>query len=119
MSISSVASTGTTAPVTPTGQKKNALTQDDFMNLFVAQMRFQDPLQPLDNNQMATQLAQFNTVNALDTMNKTLTQMMSNQAALGNLQADAIHGVGVLEILAQIVRLDQNLCHLLSLSFFR
>jgi flagellar basal-body rod modification protein FlgD len=75
-----------------TAQRKTALTQDDFMNLFVAQMKYQDPLQPLDNNQMATQLAQFNTVNALATMNNTLNQMMTNQASLNNLQAGSLIG---------------------------
>jgi flagellar basal-body rod modification protein FlgD len=62
------------------------------MNLFITQMKFQDPLQPLDNNQMATQMAQFNTVDALATMNNTLNQMMTNQASLNNLQATSLIG---------------------------
>jgi len=92
MSVSSVTPTVNSNPTVATAQSKNALTQDDFMNLFVAQMKYQDPLQPLDNNQMATQLAQFNTVNALATMNSTLNQMMTNQASLNNLQASSLIG---------------------------
>ena len=92
MSISSVTPTVNSNSLVATAQRKTALTQDDFMNLFVAQMKYQDPLQPLDNNQMATQLAQFNTVNALATMNNTLNQMMTNQASLNNLQAGSLIG---------------------------
>ena len=62
------------------------------MNLFITQLKYQDPLQPLDNNQMATQMAQFNTVDALGKMNNTLNQMMTNQASLNNLQAGSLIG---------------------------
>jgi len=92
VSISSVTPTVNSNSLVATAQRKTALTQDDFMNLFVAQMKYQDPLQPLDNNQMATQLAQFNTVNALATMNNTLNQMTTNQASLNNLQAGSLIG---------------------------
>ncbi len=92
MSVSSVTSAVNSNSSVATAERKTALTQDDFMNLFVAQMKYQDPLQPLDNNQMATQLAQFNTVNALATMNNTLSQMMTNQASLSNIQAGSLIG---------------------------
>jgi flagellar basal-body rod modification protein FlgD len=62
------------------------------MNLFITQMEYQDPLNPMDNNEMATQMAQFDTVDALTTMNNTLTQMMTNEASLGNLQATSLIG---------------------------
>ena len=91
MSVSSVASTVNSNSTTPTTHK-TTLTQDDFMNLFVTQLKFQNPLQPLDNNQMATQMAQFNTVDALATMNTTLNQMMTNQTSLSNLQASTLIG---------------------------
>ena len=92
MSVSSVASTVNSNSTAATTQRKTTLTQDDFMNLFVTQLKFQDPLQPLDNNQMATQMAQFNTVDALATMNTTLNQMMTNQTSLSNLQASTLIG---------------------------
>jgi flagellar basal-body rod modification protein FlgD len=92
MSVSSVIPTVNSNPAAAPAQRKTTLTQDDFMNLFVTQMKFQDPLQPLDNNQMATQMAQFNTVDALATMNNTLNQMMTNQASQNNLQATSLIG---------------------------
>jgi flagellar basal-body rod modification protein FlgD len=62
------------------------------MTLFATQLKFQNPLQPLDNNQMAAQMGQFNTVGALTTMNTRLNQMMTNQASLSNLQASTLIG---------------------------
>ena len=89
--------TSVTSPVnstTPAGttQKSNTLTQDDFLKLFTTQMEYQDPLQPMDNFEMATQLAQFNTVDELTTMNNTLNQLITNETALDKLQATSLIG---------------------------
>ncbi len=90
MSISPVTSgaSATTAAAT----RKTSLSQEDFMNLFTTQMKFQNPLEPLDNYQMATQLAQFNTVDALAKMNETLNQWISSQSAQAGLQASSLIG---------------------------
>jgi flagellar basal-body rod modification protein FlgD len=92
MNISSVTSTATTNSQATTGAKKNALTQDDFLKLFTTQLKYQNPLEPLDNSQMATQMAQFNTVDALTRMNETLTQMATNQTSMNNLQIASLIG---------------------------
>ncbi len=92
MSVSSVIPTVNSSSTASSAHSRTTLNQQDFMNLFITQMQFQDPLQPLDNNQMATQVAQFNTVDALATMNNTLNQMMTNQASLNNLQATSLIG---------------------------
>ena len=97
MSVSSVTPTVVNPTVNSSSTASSAdsrttLTQQDFMNLFIAQMQYQDPTQPMDNNEMATQLAQFNTVDALTTMNTTLNQMMTSQASLNNLQATSLIG---------------------------
>ena len=35
------------------------INEQDFIKLFVSELQFQDPMQPLDNSQFLTQLAQF------------------------------------------------------------
>jgi flagellar basal-body rod modification protein FlgD len=35
------------------------INEQDFIQLFVSELQFQDPMQPLDNSQFLTQLAQF------------------------------------------------------------
>jgi flagellar basal-body rod modification protein FlgD len=63
---------------------KNKLNKDDYLNLMVTQLKYQDPTKPLENHEMATQLAQFNTVEQLIGVNKTL-QSMQNQSAQANI----------------------------------
>ena len=91
----SVAAVGTSASSNSLGAekaKKNTLTQEDFLKLFTTQLKFQNPLEPLDNFQMATQMAQFNTVDSLMKMNETLTQLAANQNSTNHLQAAGLIG---------------------------
>jgi flagellar basal-body rod modification protein FlgD len=83
MSISSISSNATPTQADQT-KKKGTLNQADFMNLFITQMRFQDPLNPIDNNQMAAQMAQFSSVEALENMNQSLKAMAAYQASSSN-----------------------------------
>jgi len=92
MDITSVTSPANSTTPAGTTQKSNTLTQDDFLKLFTTQMEYQDPLQPMDNFEMATQLAQFNTVDALTTMNNTLNQLMTDETTSNNLQASSLIG---------------------------
>jgi flagellar basal-body rod modification protein FlgD len=88
-SISQVASQNTQATSTP---KKTTLTQEDFMNLFTKQLQYQDPLAPMDNYQMATQMAQFGTVQALNDMTKSIQTMQAYQASASSLQTVGLIG---------------------------
>jgi flagellar basal-body rod modification protein FlgD len=55
------------------------LSQQDFLNLLVTQMTSQDPLKPIDNQDMLSQMVQFSTLNANTTMQSTLGQMQTGQ----------------------------------------
>jgi flagellar basal-body rod modification protein FlgD len=55
------------------------LSQQDFLNLLVAQMTSQDPLKPIDNQDMLSQMVQFSTLNANTTMQSTLGQLQTGQ----------------------------------------
>ena len=92
MDITSVTSAATTNSQGTAGAKKNALTQDDFLKLFTTQLKYQNPLEPMDNFQMATQMAQFNTVDALTRMNETMSQLAANQNSMNNLQMAGLIG---------------------------
>ena len=48
------------------------------MKLLVAQMRNQDPLNPMDNAQMTSQIAQINTVGGIEKLNKTVESLLSS-----------------------------------------
>src|SRR3954466_13474194 len=70
--------------------------QDRFMTLLVTQMKNQDPLNPLDNAQVTSQLAQLSTVTGIDKLNGTLETLMGSYQASQSLQAAGMIGHGVL-----------------------
>ncbi|MCU6433220.1 flagellar hook assembly protein FlgD [Undibacterium sp. Jales W-56] len=69
--------------------------QDRFMTLLVTQMKNQDPLNPMDNAQITSQLAQLSTVTGIDKLNATVTALNANFQASQNLQAASMIGHGV------------------------
>lgn len=61
-----------------------------FLKLLVTQMQNQDPLNPLDNAQVTTQMAQINTVSGIEKLNQSMSamsQMLSDK--LGSLSIGA------------------------------
>ncbi len=51
--------------------------QADYMKLLVTQLQNQNPLEPLDNNEMASQLAQFSQLQQLESMNSNFEKILS------------------------------------------
>src|SRR6188768_1325843 len=88
-----VAATSTTSDVTVASSPASSaaadatITSDRFLKLLVAQMKNQDPLNPMDNAQVTSQMAQINTVTGIDKLNATVqglsTQFMQLQAVQG------------------------------------
>jgi flagellar basal-body rod modification protein FlgD len=70
--------------------------QSKFLKLLVAQLKNQDPLNPVDNAQMTSQMAQISTVTGIDQLNTTLQQMAASFTATQSLQAAAMIGRNVL-----------------------
>ncbi|MHC4264395.1 MAG: flagellar hook assembly protein FlgD [Planctomycetota bacterium] len=50
--------------------------QMDYMELLVAQLQNQNPLEPLDNNEMASQLAMFSQLQQLENMNQSFSDTL-------------------------------------------
>jgi flagellar basal-body rod modification protein FlgD len=57
----------------------NGLGPDAFLQLLVAQMKYQDPSSPTDGTQYMTQLAQFTEVQNLQNISTTMTNALSWQ----------------------------------------
>ncbi len=75
---------------------KDVDPQDRFLKLLVTQLRNQDPLNPMDNAQMTSQLAQISTVDGIDKLNQTLQKLIDGSNDNQALQAAALVGHGVL-----------------------
>jgi len=53
------------------------LGKDDFLNLLIIQLRYQDPLNPVDDKEFIAQMAQFSALEQMQNMNKTVTQLQA------------------------------------------
>ncbi len=69
---SSVSSTSTTGSNSLTGSNSASDLQGSFLTLLVAQLKNQDPTNPMQNNELTTQLAQISTVSGIEKLNTTL-----------------------------------------------
>jgi flagellar basal-body rod modification protein FlgD len=70
--------------------------QDRFLKLLTTQLQNQDPLNPLDNAQMTSQLAQISTVDGIEKLNATLQTLLGNANDTQTMQAASLVGHGVL-----------------------
>jgi flagellar basal-body rod modification protein FlgD len=66
--------------------------QDRFLKLLTTQLKNQDPLNPMDNAQMTSQLAQISTVDGIEKLNATLQKLLSSTVDAEAMQAAALVG---------------------------
>lgn len=75
-----------------TAQSNADAQQDRFLKLLVAQLNNQDPMNPMDNAQMTSQMAQINTVTGINQVNETIKSMAAQFTAMQTLQGTAMIG---------------------------
>jgi flagellar basal-body rod modification protein FlgD len=71
-------------------------TQSKFLTLLTAQLKNQDPLNPVDNAQVTSQMAQISTVDGIERLNATLTALVNSDTSSQTLQAATMVGRSVL-----------------------
>ncbi len=87
---SSSSSTGTSSGGT------QSLGEQDFLTLMTAQLKNQDPMQPMDNSQMLSQLAQFSTVSGITALQTSFSTLSSALTSNQTLQASSLIGHSVM-----------------------
>ena len=94
---------GTSIPATQTssGNDTEDIGIDQFLTLFIAQIKNQDPLSPLDSAEFSAQLAQFTSVEQLYGMNSSLSDIKETLNDQGG-QQDLIALIG------KTVKADEN-----------
>jgi flagellar basal-body rod modification protein FlgD len=90
---------------------KDKLDKDAFMKLMLAQMKNQDPTNPMQSHEMAAQLAQFTSVEQLMNMNQTLDSMKESQKPMESFQALNFLGKMVAGDSAKLVRAKGDTSH--------
>ena len=75
-----------------TKERSDELDKNAFLELMVAQLNNQDPLNPQENGEFIAQLAQFSSVEGIDNLNSTVEVMSSSLQSSQALQASALVG---------------------------
>ena len=92
--IESLAIGAETAPKSE--QDGNAMVQEDFFKLMIAQMKNQDPNKPLDPNEYLSQLTNFSMVDGIQAMNRGFEALAGSLRSLQTLQGATMVGREVL-----------------------
>ncbi|APV51393.1 hypothetical protein BWI17_17870 [Betaproteobacteria bacterium GR16-43] len=85
----------------------NDASADRFLTLLVTQMKNQDPLNPMDNAQVTSQMAQINTVKGLDKLNDSFNAIAVQLQAGQSMQAAGLVGKEVL-VPGNVLALDAS-----------
>lgn len=85
-----------TSSTSATGTNSASDLQSSFLTLLVAQLKNQDPTNPLQNNELTTQLAQISTVSGIEKLNTTLGSISGQIDSSQSLAASNLIGHGVM-----------------------
>jgi flagellar basal-body rod modification protein FlgD len=87
------------------------LDKDAFFKLMLAQLKNQDPTNPLKSHEMAAQLANFSSLEQMQNMNTTLTEMKNGQKPMEQYQALNLIGKAVSGDSSKLVRVKGDKDH--------
>lgn len=63
-------------------ESRDTLGKDDFLKLLITQLRYQDPMNPVDDREFIAQMAQFSSLEQMQNMNKLLEEFTGAQHAM-------------------------------------
>ncbi len=83
-------------PANAVKTQNDAGSEDRFLKLLVAQMKNQDPMNPMDNAQVTSQMAQISTVSGIDKLNTTVQGLNQQFVQMQALQGASLVGRDVI-----------------------
>ena len=94
--VSNSQAASSSSSVSSTGTNSSSDLQSSFLTLLVAQLKNQDPTNPLQNNELTSQLAQISTLSGIEKLNTTLGSISGQIDSSQSLQASSLVGHGVM-----------------------
>ncbi|MDZ4677632.1 MAG: flagellar hook assembly protein FlgD [Oligoflexia bacterium] len=98
--LNQIANPGGKDPNKPARRASNNLDKDDFLKLMLTQMKYQDPMNPMQSHEMAAQLAQFTSLEQLFNVNKNLEGLSKAQ--------DPVQKYEALNLLGKTIKADSR-----------
>lgn len=104
METSSVGTTTSNIASTLTSTAGSVMGKEDFLQLLVTQLKYQDPLDPMDNSEFVAQLAQFSTLEQLENLNSSFADQaalilsLNNTMAVSYVGKDVVLGTSELQV---------------------
>jgi flagellar basal-body rod modification protein FlgD len=93
---SSISGANAASAAASTASVSNSDSEQRFLKLLVTQLNNQDPLNPMENAELTSQLAQMSTVSGIEKLNSTLSGLVSQTGSNQVLQAASLIGYNVL-----------------------
>ena len=78
-SASSASGTGNSTTSTTSNSSTTGLGESDFLNLLIAQLKNQDPLNPVKDTDFIAQLANFSSLQQMTSMNTNMSNLLAQQ----------------------------------------
>lgn len=91
-SATSAASTASAASTVAAASSTSSDIQDRFLKLLVSQLKNQDPLNPMDNAQLTSQLSQISTVTGIEKLNTSMQSLATSFTSAQSLQSAGLIG---------------------------
>ncbi|WP_371371256.1 flagellar hook assembly protein FlgD [Sporomusa aerivorans] len=80
--VNNTNNTTSNSGTTNTREKNDALGKDDFLQLLITQLRYQDPMSPMEDKDFIAQMAQFTSLEQMQNMNSSM-QMSQASSLIG------------------------------------
>lgn len=84
MDVNALNNVTAASPPAPKAVTPKTVGKDEFLRLFVTQLKYQDPLSPMDSTGFTTQLAQFSSLEQLTNINDGMKSLLLSQNSLQN-----------------------------------
>jgi len=88
----SAASTASAASKVASAAANSSEIQDRFLKLLVTQLKNQDPMNPMDNAQLTSQLSQISTVTGIEKLNTAMQSLATSYTSAQSLQSAGLIG---------------------------